>query len=78
MNTPQTHEELIQQVEAIDPEAAEYLRTEARELESFTECAVLNGVFIWDDSPQGHDYWNDLYTQVYAIELGMEEEEFHD
>ena len=80
---PQTYEELIQCVEGFNTEAAEYLRTDARNLKDFVEFGDLSRCFHWEDTPQGRRYWNNIYTQVFGIELGLglelvEEEETND
>ena len=43
------------------------IRTPAGKYNSLSEC--LWQVFVWDESPQGHNYWSDI-----AAELGLWEE----
>ena len=64
MKTP--YEELIQQVEAFGPEAAEYLRTDARQLEGFSDSSKLDQCFVWEYTPQGHDYWDNICFKLYG------------
>jgi hypothetical protein len=54
------YQELISKVRAIDPKAAEYLDNGARTLETFSPGDSLIGCFIWDESPQRHEYWSHI------------------
>lgn len=57
--------ELIDKVEKINPEAAEYLRTEVPKLPSFNAGRKdLITLFLWNDSPQGREYWNNIWKQL--------------
>jgi len=66
MMPAKTYEELIANVQKIDPSAAEYLQTEAQKLPDFSPSSDLLGVFYWDNSPQGHDYWSAICRQLTA------------
>ena len=48
---------LLKEVDKIDLSAGRYMRTKARKLGCFGEYKDLDGCFIFDDTPQGHDYW---------------------
>lgn len=61
--TPELSEEyqaLCDRVEAIDKEAARYMREEAPTLDSFDGCGILNDSFVWKESPYGFGYWSKL------------------
>lgn len=61
--TPELSEEyqaLCDRVEAIDKEAARYMREEAPMLDSFDGCGILNDSFVWKETPHGYNYWSKL------------------
>lgn len=68
---PEAHEtaigynQLIDEVQKLDPEAAKYLRTDAQKMQSFSCAEALSSVFFWRDSPQGHEYWSVIYHTLY-------------
>jgi hypothetical protein len=65
---------LIEKIEKIDPEAAEYLRGDAHKLESFvSNINYLTGIMSWCETPQGWDYWNDIRNILDAQEVADEE-----
>ena len=48
---------LVNKVKKVDKEAAKYLREEAPKLKDFGLGKNLSWCFIWEDTPQGHKYW---------------------
>ena len=58
------HSDLIDIVEMIDPDAAHYLRNDARELGDFKEADTVILCFTWANTPQGHDYWARIHINV--------------
>lgn len=61
--TPELSEEyqaLCDRVEAIDKEAARYMREEAPMLERFIDYPSLSGSFNWEYTPHGYNYWSKL------------------
>ena len=57
-------EDLCDALECLDPEAARYAR----------ECGAakrnptrIRSCFIWDETPQGYDFWSDLERRLYDI-----------
>lgn len=51
--------DLIADVESVDPEAAEYLRSL-----SLTGTPRLRCLFFWDCTPQGFDFWRNLEIRL--------------
>lgn len=61
--TPELSEEyqaLCDRVEAIDKEAARYMREEAPMLDSFNNDGPLIESFNWAEPPHGYNYWSKL------------------
>ena len=61
--TPELSEEyqaLCDRVEAIDKEAARYMREEAPMLDSFNNDGPLIESFNWEEPPHGYNYWSKL------------------
>jgi len=56
---------LVAKVMRIDTEAAEYMMIKATKMPSFSFKSRLDTSFVWENSPQGWRYWNDI-----AIKLG--------
>lgn len=54
------HKEMIRRVEALDPDAAEYLRT----AEGIIESDMLDACMIWSNTPQGHAYWRGIRERL--------------
>ena len=55
------YEDLCILVGKVDPDAENYLRFDAKKLETFSSISgrdTLKRIFTWSDSPQGHDYWS--------------------
>lgn len=68
------HPELIAAVEAVDKKAAAWLRNgfnkkEAEHIRLADHSTTLNYAFVWDDTPQGHDYWHSIYKRIYGHPL---------
>lgn len=64
----EAYNELIGKVMKIDGNAALYMATEAKELDSFTYHSNLLDVFQWCDTPQGASYWagiHDVLLETY-------------
>lgn len=55
---------LVDKVEAISPEAAEYLRGEAKNLSCFCPSGDLAEAFTWQCSPQGPEFWAEIYEKL--------------
>lgn len=58
------YNQLIDEVQAINIEAAKYLCTDAQEMPNFSCTADLDGVFYWEDSSQGHSYWSAIFRKL--------------
>jgi hypothetical protein len=54
------YENLIERVRQLDPAAAEYLEGPAKEMSDFSYTGNLWDAFTWDDSIQGHTYWQKI------------------
>jgi hypothetical protein len=57
---------LILRVEAIDKDAAQFMRTEASSVCNFAYSGDIDGFVFWGDTPQGHQYWWDIETALEA------------
>lgn len=55
---------LIKEVNAIDPAAAHWLRHYAWNERVFKEDITLSGVMIWDETPQGYQYWYNIALEI--------------
>jgi hypothetical protein len=66
------YEGLIKRVAKIDEEAAEFLKTEMPKLEGFEDRGNLSGVIVWDDTPQGHEYWHEIYMELPPLKWSTE------
>ncbi len=65
---------LVGSIIALDVGAATYM-TMVAPLDAnigFGFSSELDGVFVWEDTPQGYEYWDNLYTQLNGISLGEE------
>lgn len=63
---------LCDRVERLDPEAAKYMRSEALSLTRFDQCGRkdpenIDYAFVWDETPQGHEFWDDLNEREMAL-----------
>ena len=59
------YEALTARVSKIDKSAARYMRKHApQELKGFSYYGELNGCFVWFETPQGHDYWENIYYKL--------------
>jgi hypothetical protein len=56
--------QLISRVATININAALYLLCDAPDTDGFNESGSLAGSFIWSKTPQGYDYWNDIYVTL--------------
>lgn len=63
-----TYDELCTAVGKIDKAAEQYMRTDVKELESFAgdnyNPHLLMGAFVWEVTPQGHEYWSDIHHKL--------------
>lgn len=65
MHGKRDYKELTAKVSKIDKSAAKYMREQApKELRDFVYCGELNSSFIWGDTPQGHDFWENIYDKL--------------
>jgi hypothetical protein len=62
---------IIKAVREIDPSAADYMVNEAPKLKKWNKnddpeyrIESLADCFVWADSEQGHEYWNDIANQL--------------
>lgn len=53
---------LIERVREIDWYAAKFLEDDYSEIDE--NCEMLLECFVWDSTPQGHDYWYDLSKKL--------------
>lgn len=60
-----TRKELIEKVRSIDTDAAAWLENEADKLagDEFIH-GDLNEWFIWMDSPQGYEFWKNIFIKI--------------
>jgi len=58
--------ELIERIRQIDSKAAEYIEgDEIQQVESFTgDANILTELMYWEDTKQGHDYWENINEQL--------------
>ena len=63
------HKSLVAKVRKVNREAANWLRDEAPKMDSFYPSSRLLYAFVWRDSPQGHEYWSDVFEKVYGYVL---------
>lgn len=64
MSDKEDYLKLIAEVEKINPEAAEYMRTDARNINGFKENGDLDSCFVFDVTRQGFDYWEDVCIKI--------------
>ncbi len=55
---------LIARVEAIDKDAAEYLRTNVFKLRGGAQSNSLDSCFVFAETPQGHRYWKNIADKI--------------
>jgi len=58
--------QLVERMRSIDPAAADYLEgDDIRHIKlGVSECGFLSGVMVWANTPQGHNYWSDIFDQL--------------
>jgi hypothetical protein len=56
--------QLIEEVALIDKAAAEYMQGPMREITGFAASDDLWDVIVWELTPQGHDYWYNIASQL--------------
>jgi hypothetical protein len=56
--------EMVNMVAKIDIEAAQYLRTVAPNMDNFNYDGCLDLCFIFEDTVQGHRYWQDVSDKL--------------
>ena len=59
-----SYEALTDRVAKIDKGAARYMRTQAPALKDFVYDSDLICCFVWGDTPQGHDFWEDINDKL--------------
>ena len=64
MNDKSYYEALMAKVAKIDKGAARYMRKHAPNLKDFVYDRELVCCFVWDDTPQGHDFWENIYDKL--------------
>ena len=71
------HLDLIRAVNLIDTKAAAWMLDQVEEkAEVVCECYHANVgelacVFPWDDTPQGHAYWENIHKRLEAMKNGQ-------
>ena len=63
------HKSLVAKVRKVNREAANWLRDEAPKMDSFIPTSSLSYAFEWDASPQGDEYWSNIFKKVYGYVL---------
>ena len=58
------YEALTAKVSKINKGAARYMRKHAPDLKDFVYHGKLNCCFVWDDTPQGHAFWENIYDKL--------------
>lgn len=53
---------LIERVREIDWYAAKFLEDNSTKIDD--DCDTLLECFTWENTPQGHDYWEDLSKKL--------------
>lgn len=61
----QAYAQLVLNVASIDAEAAIFLRTDALKLPHFGLHGFLDQCFVWDETPQGYEYWYNIAKQLH-------------
>lgn len=58
--------DVIDAVREIDSDAADYLENEAPKLDTWfsDNDDHLDFMFTWADTPQGHDYWENIFIEL--------------
>jgi len=59
--------QLLRRLRKIDPKAADWLRDEAPKLGekiNYADYYSLDGIMIWDCTPQGQAYWSKLSAKL--------------
>lgn len=59
--------ELTAMVSKINKGAARYMRKHAPNLKCFSYTDELNGCFVWYDTPQGHNFWEEIWWKVRRV-----------
>jgi hypothetical protein len=59
--------DLISKVREIDRDAADYLVKEVSKLKNFG--GGLSSVMLWQNTPQGHDYWAAIDNKLHEIAI---------
>ncbi len=57
---------MLEKIAAVSPEAAAYARFQAPTLSSFFFHSKLMHAFAWGETPQGSDYWQDIFLAMGA------------
>jgi hypothetical protein len=65
--------QLVEDVEKIDPKAAEYLRLWSNDVDSDKLSGEFRRLFCWSLSPQKYDYWRDIDRRLEEMRGGKNE-----
>lgn len=65
--TPKWPDEYIQRIAEIDQSAAQWIVDNIDPNEA--DLDHLSSMFTWSESPQGHDYWENIYQTLNASKL---------
>jgi len=61
---PAGYTQLVERVRAVNEEAATYMNFQAPALASFQQSSKLPHAFAWDSTPQGQDFWLDIFLAI--------------
>lgn len=64
MRGKRDYKELTDKVAKIDKGAARYMREQAPALKDFVYDGELINCFTWNYTPQGYDYWGNIYDKL--------------
>jgi hypothetical protein len=60
--------DLVERVSRIDKDAAEYILNRApTECKPFNYVSELGGAFVWDKTPQGQKYWQEINRKLESL-----------
>ena len=58
----------VELCKVVSPRVAKrQLRKVIADLGGYVSDCILGGAFVWGDSPQGLDYWANLYTKINRV-----------
>ena len=65
--------QLVEDVEKVDPKAANYIRWRFKDLVPYELSGKLAALFNWEDTMQGYRYWSKIAQKVSAMRDGKNE-----